>query len=79
MMRRIIENTPCTIEQVKHWQNKGTDQELPLMFAKYNAKASNLIDELDAIRYTRATDVDDVNKKIDMLVEILLRGIEFKI
>jgi hypothetical protein len=78
MMNKIIENTPCTVEQVKHRRKVGTDQELPLMIARYNAKASNLIEELNDIRYTRATDVDDVNNKIDKLVEILLRGVNFK-
>jgi hypothetical protein len=36
------------------------------------------MDELNDIRYTRVTDIDDVNQKIDKLIEIMLRGIEFK-
>jgi hypothetical protein len=55
-----------------------TRKELPLMRARYNAKASNLIEELNDIRFTRVTDINDVNDKIDKLVAILLRGIEFK-
>jgi hypothetical protein len=78
MMDKIIENTPCTVEEVKRWRKQGTDQELPLMRARYNAKASNLIEELNDIRFTRVTDINDVNDKIDKLVAILLRGIEFK-
>lgn len=76
MMQRIIENTDYAEEELMRWRENNDS--MPLDQCRYNAKVSNLIDELDAIRYTRATDVDDVNKKIDMLVEILLRGIEFK-
>lgn len=43
-----------------------------------DAKVSNLIEELNRIRYTRVVDVDDVNNKIDNLIEILLRGVDFK-
>ena len=78
MMNKIIENTHCTVEEVKRWRKEGTDQELPLLRARYNAKASNLIGELNDIRFTRVTDINDVNDKIDKLVAILLRGIEFK-
>lgn len=78
MMNSIIKNTPVTVEQVKNWRKESTDQELPLMIAKHNAKVSNLIEELNDIRYTRVSDVDDVNNKIDKLVEILLRGVDFK-
>ena len=76
MMQRIIENTVYTEEELMRWRENNDS--MPLDQCRYNARVSYLIDELDGIRYTRATDVDDVNKKIDMLVEILLRGIEFK-
>lgn len=77
-MNSIIAHTPITVEQVKQWRKQGTDQEVPLMVAKHNAQVSNLLDELNDIRYARATDVDDVNNKIDKLIEILLRGVNFK-
>lgn len=77
-MNSIIANTPVTVEQVDEWRKQGTDEEVPLMVAKHNAKVENLIEELNDIRYARVTDVDDVNNKIDKLVEILLRGVEFK-
>jgi hypothetical protein len=78
VMISVIRNTPVTLEQVKKWRKQGTDQELPLMVARHNAKVSNLLDELNDIRYTRVVDVDDLNNKIDQLIEILIRGIEFK-
>jgi hypothetical protein len=78
MMYSIIGHTPVTVEQVKTWRKQGTDKEVPLMVARHNAQVSNLLDELNDIRFTRVTDVDDVNNKIDKLIEILLRGIEFK-
>lgn len=77
-MYSIIGHTPVTVEQVKTWRQQGTDQEVPLMVAKHNAKVSNLLDELNDIRYTRVTDVDDVNNKIEQLIDILIRGINFK-
>ena len=77
-MDKIISNTTVTVEQVNEWRKQGTDEEVPLMVAKHNAKVENLIEELNDIRYARVTDVDDVNNKIDKLVEILLRGVEFK-
>ena len=77
-MDKIIENTHCTVEEVKRWRKEGTDQELPLLRARYNAKASNLIEELNDIRFTRVTDINDVNDKIDKLIEILIRGVNFK-
>lgn len=77
-MYSIIAHTAVTVEQVKHWRKQGTDQEVPLMLAKHNAKVSNLLDELNNIRYTCVTDVDDVNNKLDKLIEILLRGVNFK-
>jgi ssDNA-specific exonuclease RecJ len=78
MMNSIIKNTPVSVDQVKQWRKQGTDEEVPLMVAKHNAKVSNLIEELNDIRYTRVIDVDDVNNKIDKLVEIILRGVEFR-
>jgi hypothetical protein len=75
-MQHIIENTDYTEEDYMRWRE--IYDRMPIDQCCYNAKASNLIGELDAIRYTRATDVDGVNKKVDMLVEILLRGIVFK-
>ena len=77
-MNSIIKNTPVSVDQVKQWRKQGTDEEVPLMVAKHNAKVSNLIEELNDIRYTRVIDVDDVNNKIDKLVEIILRGVEFR-
>jgi hypothetical protein len=77
-MDKIIAHTAVTVEQVKHWRKQGTDQEVPLMLARYNAQVSNLIEELNDIRYTRVVDVDDVNDKIDKLVVILLRGVNFR-
>jgi ssDNA-specific exonuclease RecJ len=78
VMNSIIKNTPVSVDQVKQWRKQGTDEEVPLMVAKHNAKVSNLIEELNDIRYTRVIDVDDVNNKIDKLVEIILRGVEFR-
>lgn len=77
-MDSVIRNTPITVEQVKIWRQEGTDNEVPLMIARHNAQVSNLMVELNDIRYARATDVDDVNNKIDKLIEILLRGVNFK-
>lgn len=77
-MNSVIRNTPTTVEQVKYWRKQGTDQEVPLMIAKHNAQVSNLLEELNDIRYARAIDIDDVNNKIDKLTEILLRGVNFK-
>jgi len=48
------------------------------MVAKYNAKAGTLLEELNDIRYNRVNTIDDVNEKIDKLIDILIRGIEFK-
>jgi hypothetical protein len=78
MMHSIIGHTPVTVEQVKTWRKQGTDKEVPLMVARHNAQVSNLLDELNNIRYARVTDVDDVNNKIDKLIEILIRGVNFK-
>ena len=77
-MYSIIGHTPVTVEQVKHWRKQGTDQEVPLMVARHNAQVSNLMDELNDIRYARVVDVDDVNNKLDKLIEILLRGVNFR-
>lgn len=75
-MKDIIQNTPGTIAETKKWRDKNP--EMPLMHAVHNAKASILMDELNNIRYARVNDIDDVNQKIDKLIEIMLRGIEFK-
>ncbi len=75
-MKDIIQNTPGTIAETKKWRDKNP--EMPLMHAVYNGKASILMDELNDIRYTRVNDIDDVNQKIEKLIEIMLRGIEFK-
>ena len=48
------------------------------MHAAYNGKASILIDELNKIRYDRVNDIDDMNEKIGKLIDIMIRGIEFK-
>jgi hypothetical protein len=76
MMKEIIENTPGTIAETKKWRDG--DPEMPLMNAVYNAKASILIDELNKIQYDRVSDIDDVNEKIGKLIDIMIRGIEFK-
>lgn len=75
-MKDIIKNTPGTIAETKKWRDKNP--EIPLMYAVHNAKASILMDELNEIRFARVNDIDDVNQKIDKLIEIMLRGIEFK-
>ena len=75
-MKEIIENTPGTIAETKKWRD--ADPEMPLMNAVYNAKASILIDELNKIQYDRVSDIDDVNEKIGKLIDIMIRGIEFK-
>lgn len=75
-MKDIIQNTHGTIAETKRWRDKNP--EMPLMHAVYNGKASILINELNDIRYARVNDIDDVNQKIDKLIEILIRGIEFK-
>lgn len=77
-MKEIINNTSVTPEEVKLWRKQGTDEEVPLMVAKYNAKAGTLLEELNDIRYNRVNTIDDVNEKIDKLIDILIRGIEFK-
>ena len=73
-MKEIIKNTEVTVAEVNHWRKQGTIDEIPLMTAKYNAKASKLLDELDSI--CSAPNNPDV--KIAALVSILIRGIEFK-
>ena len=73
-MKDIIKNTPITVEEVKQWRKQGTIDQIPLMTAKHNAKASKLLDELDSI--CSAPNNPDV--KIAALVSILIRGIEFK-
>lgn len=75
-MKDIIQNTPGTIAETKRWRDKNP--EMPLMHAVHNGKASILINELNDIRYARVNDIDDVNEKIGKLIEILIRGIEFK-
>lgn len=75
-MKDIIQNTPGTIAETKRWRDKNP--EMPLAHAAYNGKASILMDELNGIRLARVNDIDDVNQKIDKLIEIMLRGIEFK-
>lgn len=75
-MKDIIQNTPGTIAETKRWRDKNP--EMSLAMAAWNGKASILMDELNDIRYTRVNDIDDVNQKIDKLIEIMLRGIEFK-
>lgn len=77
-MKEIINNTSVTPEEVKLWRKKGTEEEVPLMVAKYNAKVGTLLEELNDIRYDRINSIDDVNEKIDKLIDILIRGIEFK-
>jgi hypothetical protein len=71
-MKDIIKNTPGTIAETKKWRDRNP--EMPLMHAVYNAKASILIDELHDIR----NNLDDPNEKINRLIDILIRGIEFK-
>ena len=73
-MKDIIKNTPITVKEVNFWRKQGTIDEIPLMTAKYNAKAAKLLDELDSI--CSAPNNPDV--KIAALVRILIRGIEFK-
>lgn len=73
-MKEIIKNTEVTVAEVNHWRKQGTIDEIPLMTAKYNAKAAKLLDELDSI--CSAPNNPDV--KIAALVSILIRGIEFK-
>lgn len=75
-MKDIIQNTPGTIAETKRWRDKNP--EMLVRHAVYNGKASILIDELNDIRYARVNDIDDVNEKIGKLIEILIRGIEFK-
>lgn len=75
-MIHIIQNTPGALAATKQWRDKNP--EMPLMHAVHNGKASILIDELNDIRYARVNDIDDVNQKIDKLIEILMRGIKFK-
>lgn len=71
-MKEIIQNTPITVEEVKRCRDLNPNM-LP-MTAKYNARVSILIDELTAIQ----SEVDDPNEKINRLIDILIRGIEFK-
>lgn len=75
-MKEIIKNTPSTIAETKRWRDKNP--EMPLMNAVHNGRASILIDELNKIKYDRVNDIDDVNEKISKLVDIMIRGIEFK-
>lgn len=75
-VKEIIKNTPGTVAETKRWRDMNP--EMPLMHAAYNGKASILIDELNKIRYDRVNDVDDVNEKISKLIDIMIRGIEFK-
>lgn len=73
-MKDIIKNTPITVAEVNHWRKQGTIDEIPLMTAKYNAKAAKLLDELDFIRNVP----NDPDVKIAALIDIIIRGIEFK-
>jgi len=77
-MKEIINNTSVSDEEIKLWRKKGTEEEAPLMVAKYNAKAGTLLEELSIIQYDSVNSIDDVNEKINKLINILLRGIEFK-
>jgi hypothetical protein len=73
-MKTIIKNTPVDVDEVNRFRKRGTEEEIPLMTAKYNAQVSRLLDELYVIR----NETDDVDEKVDMLIEIMIRGIEFK-
>lgn len=75
-MERIIENTSYTQEELMRWHENH--DRMPLDHCRYNAKASHLLVELNNITMYRSLDPEDVDRKIDMLVEILCRGIEFK-
>lgn len=71
-MKEIIKNTPGTIAETKRWRDKNP--EMPLMNAVHNAKASILMDELNDIR----NNLDDPNEKINRIIDIIIRGIDFK-
>lgn len=73
-MKQIIKNTEATVEEVRKWR----DNDWPPEQAKYNAKVSVLLDELNNLSQRRVNDIDDVNMKIQDLIAILVRGIEFK-
>jgi hypothetical protein len=75
-MKDIIKNTPGNIAETKRWSDMNP--EMPLKNAAYNAKASILIDELNKIRYSQVNGIDDVNEKIGKLIDIMIRGIEFR-
>ena len=73
-MKNIIKNTEITVEEVNQWRWRGTIKEVPLMTAKHNAKARKLLNELDFIRNAP----NDPDVKIAALIDIIIRGIDFK-
>lgn len=73
-MKEIIKNTRVTFEEVNHWRKQGTDDEVPLMIAKRNAQVCKVMNELSHIRLVMV----NPDEKIDLLIEILMRGINFE-
>lgn len=73
-MKDIINNTEIDVADIDQWRKKGTADEIPLIDAKYNAKAVRLLDELYQIRLSQ----DDPDTKINALIDILIRGVQFK-
>jgi predicted nucleic acid-binding Zn ribbon protein len=73
-MKNIIKNTEITVEEVNQWRYRGTIKEVPLMTAKHNAKVRKLLNELDFIRNAP----NDPDVKIAALIDIMVRGIDFK-
>ena len=73
-MKEIIKNTEVTVAEVNRCRKQGTIDEIPLMTAKRNAKAAKLLGELDFIRNVP----NDPDLKIAALIDIIIRGIEFK-
>jgi hypothetical protein len=51
---------------------------MTLNAAIHNAKASKLLEQLSDIRSSNVRSLDDVNQKIEALIDIMSRGIEFK-
>jgi hypothetical protein len=72
----IIQNTPASIAETQRWRDNNPH--MTLNAAIHNAKASKLLQQLNDVRSSNVRSLDDVNQKIEALIDIMSRGIEFK-
>jgi hypothetical protein len=73
-MKNIIKKYRDYSRRSKSVALSGTIKEVPLMTAKHNAKVRKLLNELDFIRNAP----NDPDVKIAALIDIMVRGIDFK-